>query len=367
MLLQHQLVSAYFESDHQIEQKYETLEESEPMQALSNDQSAQIDQQQQHQSQQEQQQLTSETVNERSNEQVTNIQPASAASTLTLSQNDQNRLNEIYNRLASQAHLHGKNFGEDAQTAASHYSLSSNDDSGSGGDSYDSYQGGGGGGDGGLTKITQIPQGSMFAFPDKNGKLEFESMYAKQPYSIVFRTQSMPVKIKQQHHTLPAPEVEFVRSQEEAHRIKHEVIRPVIQEVHEIIQPYRRVVQEVRPVIENVHTIVAKGEKGGHGGGAGGGGGSGGMAYGGGGDHLSGSYSENRFRAAIPEQQASAQTQQITVQRTIQQQPIQHQASLSPNAQQYIQQQFRNYGPITSDQLRPATKQSGRYLQRRFI
>lgn len=38
----------------------------------------------------------------------------------------------------------------------------------------------------------------------------------------------------------------------------HEVIRPIIQEVHEIIQPYRRVVQQVQPVIEEVRTVVAK-------------------------------------------------------------------------------------------------------------
>lgn len=78
--------------------------------------------------------------------------------------------------------------------------------------------------------------------------------FKKEPYSIVFRTHSMPVKIKQQHQALPAPEVEFVRSQEDPHRIKHEgllfdllfivlpdftflfitVVRPVIQEVHEV-------------------------------------------------------------------------------------------------------------------------------------
>ncbi|OTF82725.1 DFP2-like protein, partial [Euroglyphus maynei] len=196
-----------------------------------------------------------------------------SATTLTL--NEQNRLNEIYNRLANQAQLLPKNYGnnEEQQTSASSYDeqqqqqqqqqssqLQASQSSG-----YGMYQNN----EQGISKITQIPHGSMFAFPDKSGKLEFESMYAKQPYSIVFRTHSMPVKIKQQHQTLPAPEVEFVRSQEEAHRIKHEVIRPVIQEVHEIIQPYRRVVQEVRPVIENVHTIVAKGEPRQHGGGGG--------------------------------------------------------------------------------------------------
>ena len=74
------------------------------------------------------------------------------------------------------------------------------------------------------SNVMHIPSGSLFSMPDKQGPgpLEFESPFSKQPYSIVFRTHSMPVKIKQQHQTLPAPEVEFVRSQEEAHRIKHE-------------------------------------------------------------------------------------------------------------------------------------------------
>lgn len=123
------------------------------------------------------------------------------------------------------------------------------------------------------SKVTHIPSGSLFAMPaGKGGQMEFESPYSKEPYSIVFRTHSMPVKIKQQHQTLPAPEVEFVRTQEDPHRIKHEVVRPVIQEVHEVIQPYRRVVQEVRPVQESIHTIVSKGEpRGGRGGGNGGG------------------------------------------------------------------------------------------------
>ena len=47
-------------------------------------------------------------------------------------------------------------------------------------------------------------------------------------------------------------------SHEEPHRVIHEVIRPIIQEVHEIIQPYRRVVQQVQPVIEEVRTVIAK-------------------------------------------------------------------------------------------------------------
>ncbi|OTF75520.1 hypothetical protein BLA29_008967, partial [Euroglyphus maynei] len=56
----------------------------------------------------------------------------------------------------------------------------------------------------------------------------------------------------------PKPQVKHSRSEEEPQRVVHEVIRPIIQEVHEIIQPYRRVVQQVQPVIEEVRTIIAK-------------------------------------------------------------------------------------------------------------
>ncbi|OTF73748.1 DFP2-like protein, partial [Euroglyphus maynei] len=46
----------------------------------------------------------------------------------------------------------------------------------------------------------------------------------------------------------------------EPHRLVHEVTKPVIQEVREIITPYRRVIQEIKPVQEEIQTIIAKGE-----------------------------------------------------------------------------------------------------------
>lgn len=219
--------------------------------------------------------------NSEQQQQQSQVQPQQTLQTLSSEPSSTETLQQAYSQLAqSQVKTY------DPDTGSSTYSATSQ-----------SYYGGGGNGGGyeskggmksesPLSQITQIPSGSMFALGEKGtGSLEYESPFAKQPYSIVFRTHSMPVKIQQQHQTLPAPEVEFVRSQEEAHRIKHEVIRPVIQEVHEIIQPYRRVVQEVRPVIENVHTVVSKGDgRGGNGGSDGGskynaGSGSGGGKY----------------------------------------------------------------------------------------
>jgi len=80
------------------------------------------------------------------------------------------------------------------------------------------------------------------------------------PVQVHFRTASSRVNVHQSHQPgLPA-QVEHAQFQDEPHRVIHEVIKPVIQEVREIIQPYRRVTQEIRPVIEEVHTVVHKGE-----------------------------------------------------------------------------------------------------------
>lgn len=56
-------------------------------------------------------------------------------------------------------------------------------------------------------------------------------------------------------------QVEETSTQDEPYRLVHEVVKPVIQEVREVIQPYRNVVQTIKPVIEHVNTIVSRGEK----------------------------------------------------------------------------------------------------------
>jgi len=100
------------------------------------------------------------------------------------------------------------------------------------------------------------------------------------PVQVHFRTSSSRVNVQQSHTPGHTPQVEHASFQDEPHRVVHEVVKPVIQEVREIIQPYRRVTQEIRPVIEEVHTVVHKGEgrrggqqqlKGGYGGGLAGG------------------------------------------------------------------------------------------------
>ena len=76
-----------------------------------------------------------------------------------------------------------------------------------------------------------------------------------------FRSAASKLNIQQSHApSYPSP-VQHSRSQDNPHRLVHEVTKPVIQEVREVIQPYRRVTQEIRPVVEEIHTIVHKGER----------------------------------------------------------------------------------------------------------
>lgn len=79
-----------------------------------------------------------------------------------------------------------------------------------------------------------------------------------QPVQVIFRSSSNPVLVQQIHTPSQLGKVEQTVSEDEPHRVQHQVTRPVIQEVREIIQPYRKVLQEIRPVLEEVRTIVAK-------------------------------------------------------------------------------------------------------------
>jgi hypothetical protein len=81
------------------------------------------------------------------------------------------------------------------------------------------------------------------------------------PVTIEFRSRSSPVSIQQVHIPGPKGQVKTTRSEEEADRVIHEVIKPVIQEVREIIQPMRKITQQILPVQEEVLSVVSKGER----------------------------------------------------------------------------------------------------------
>lgn len=147
------------------------------------------------------------------------------------------------------------------------------------------------------------------------------------PITLHYRTHAQPIVVHQTRLPGPKSEVKYTTSHEDPQRVVHEVIRPIIQEVHEIIQPYRRVVQQVQPVIEEVRTIIAKdaGKSSG-----------GGMA-----DHGSSSYSAAAAAAS------SSQPQMISNHKPMQQQ---HYQSISGPSNEI----FRHLSPKTIQSYRKA-------------
>ncbi|KAH7645566.1 uncharacterized protein LOC124490472 [Dermatophagoides farinae] len=84
---------------------------------------------------------------------------------------------------------------------------------------------------------------------------------SSQAVHLVFKSVSSPVSIHQQHSPGERSFYETTRSEEPPHVIRHEVFKPVVQELRETIQPYRQVTQEIRPVIEKINVLVPKGQQ----------------------------------------------------------------------------------------------------------
>ena len=81
------------------------------------------------------------------------------------------------------------------------------------------------------------------------------------PIVINFRTSSSQIQIHQSHEHAEPAEVQQTQSEDDPTYLKHQVTKPVIQEVHEIILPYRKIIQEIRPVEEEIKTVVARAGK----------------------------------------------------------------------------------------------------------
>jgi len=77
---------------------------------------------------------------------------------------------------------------------------------------------------------------------------------------IHFRTASSRLNAIQSHESGPGT-IEHTASEDAPHKLVHEVRKPVIQEVREVILPFRRITQEILPVAEEIHTIVHKGDR----------------------------------------------------------------------------------------------------------
>lgn len=82
-----------------------------------------------------------------------------------------------------------------------------------------------------------------------------------QPLSLEFHSQSSPLSVQQLHHPTAPAAPQVSRHEEEADVLRQEIVKPVVQEVHETIQPIRRITQELRPVEEHVNQILNRGEQ----------------------------------------------------------------------------------------------------------
>lgn len=80
------------------------------------------------------------------------------------------------------------------------------------------------------------------------------------PLHLHFKSRSSSVSLSQSHTPAAPQETQVTSSRDEPSRLVHEVEKPVIQELREVITPYRQVTQEVQPVVESVHTVVSKAE-----------------------------------------------------------------------------------------------------------
>ncbi|KAJ6218119.1 hypothetical protein RDWZM_009276 [Blomia tropicalis] len=82
----------------------------------------------------------------------------------------------------------------------------------------------------------------------------------EQGIHINFVSKSSPLTVSSQHIPGEAGQVHVSESEDEPHRLVHNVKKSVIQEVNEVVQPYRILKQEVKPTIEQSHTLVPHGD-----------------------------------------------------------------------------------------------------------
>lgn len=78
------------------------------------------------------------------------------------------------------------------------------------------------------------------------------------PLNLVFKSFSTPINIQQVHQSSEAIAQES-SSEDEPHRLLHSIVKPVFQDIREVIIPIRRVTQQITPVQEEIQTFVARG------------------------------------------------------------------------------------------------------------
>lgn len=79
-----------------------------------------------------------------------------------------------------------------------------------------------------------------------------------QPLDISFHSQSSPISVRHVHFPGQPGTTEHTSSEEKPEILKQQIIRPIIQEITEVITPKRTLKQEVRPVKETLTQIISR-------------------------------------------------------------------------------------------------------------
>jgi hypothetical protein len=80
------------------------------------------------------------------------------------------------------------------------------------------------------------------------------------PIRINFQSRSSPLAVSQQHVPAEPGQVQTTQSEDEPQKVVHNVVRPVVQQINEVIQPFRTLHQTVDPVTEQIHSTFSQGE-----------------------------------------------------------------------------------------------------------
>ena len=65
------------------------------------------------------------------------------------------------------------------------------------------------------------------------------------PIVIHFKSASSQIRVQQSHTGSNAGQLQETKSEDQPQHLRHEVVKPIIQEVREIITPFRKIIQEV--------------------------------------------------------------------------------------------------------------------------
>lgn len=81
---------------------------------------------------------------------------------------------------------------------------------------------------------------------------------SSQPIELAFHSQSSPINVRQVHIPGVVPPPQHSQTEEQPEILKLTVVKPLVQEINEIVTPQRKIQQTVLPVQETVNQVVTK-------------------------------------------------------------------------------------------------------------